>query len=111
MDHPISTPRELASLVAYQPDSVVSRVVFRGPGGTMTLFAFAEGQGLSEHTNPNDALVHVLAGEVSITIAGTEHRVREGEMLHLPPSVPHELVGGAPFKMLLTLLKRPRAAE
>lgn len=111
MDNPISTPQELASLVEYQPDSVVSRVVFRGPGGTLTLFAFAAGQGLSEHTNPNDALVHVLTGEVSVLIDGAEHRVREGEMLHLPPSVPHELVGGAPFKMLLTLLKRPRSAD
>jgi quercetin dioxygenase-like cupin family protein len=111
LDHPISTPQELSSLVDYQPDSVVSRVVFRGPGGTMTVFAFAGGQGLSEHTNPNDAFVHVLAGEVSILIAGAKHRVVEGEMLHLPPSVPHELVGDAPFKMLLTLLKRHRATE
>ncbi len=106
MDHPLETPQHLAALVDYQPDSVVSRVVFRSPGGTMTLFAFAENQGLSEHANPNDALVHVLTGEVSVMIAGREHRVREGEMLHLPPSVPHELVGGAPFKMLLTLLKK-----
>lgn len=106
MDHPLGTPQQLAALVDYQPDSVVSRVIFRGPGGTMTLFAFAESQGLSEHTNSNDALVHILAGEVSVMIAGTEHRVSEGEMLHLPPLVPHELVGGAPFKMLLTLLKK-----
>lgn len=106
MEHPIETPQNLAALVDYQPGSVVSRVVFRSPGGTMTLFAFAENQGLSEHVNPNDALVHVLAGKVSIVIAGKEHRVSEGEMLHLPPSVPHELVGGAPFKMLLTLLKK-----
>ncbi len=106
MDHPLETPQHLAMLVDYQPDSVISRVVFRSPGGTMTLFAFAENQGLSEHTSPNDALLHVLAGEVSVMIAGTKHQVSEGEMLHLPPSVPHELVGGAPFKMLLTLLKK-----
>ncbi|MDX1577230.1 MAG: cupin domain-containing protein [Gemmatimonadota bacterium] len=109
MEGTLSTPHDLASLVEYQSDSVVSRVIFRGPGGTVTLFAFAEGQGLSEHTNPNDPLVHVLEGEVTVRIDGAEHRVRAGEMLHLPPSVPHELVGGRPFKMLLTLLKRPRA--
>lgn len=108
MDHPLETPQHLAALVDYQPATVVSRVVFRSPSGTMTLFAFSENQGLSEHTNPNDALIHVLAGEVSVLIAGTKHHVSEGEMLHLPPSVPHELVGGAPFKMLLTLLKKDR---
>lgn len=111
LEHAISTPTELASLVDYQTDSVVSRVIFRSPGGTVTLFAFAEGQGLSEHTNPNDALVHVLAGEVSVRVAGEVHRVREGEIIHLPPSVPHELVGGAAFKMLLTLLKRPETGS
>ena len=102
----IEAPLDLASQVDYQSGAVVSRVLFRGGGGTVTLFAFAEGQGLSEHTNPNDALVQVLAGEVSVRIADVTHRVRTGEMLHLPPSVPHELAGGVPFKMLLTLLKR-----
>ena len=110
MEFPITNPQELAGLVEYQAGSVVSRVLFRGPGGTVTVFAFAEGEGLTEHINPNDALVQVLDGEVTILIDGAEHRVREGEMLHLPPSVPHELVGGGPFKMLLTLLKRPRDA-
>jgi quercetin dioxygenase-like cupin family protein len=106
LDHPLETSQNLASLVEYQPDSVVSRVVFRGGGGTMTVFAFAENQGLSEHTNPNDAMVYVLAGGVEVVIAGAKHQVDEGEMLHLPPSVPHELVAGAPFKILLTLLKK-----
>ena len=109
MDHPLETPQQLAALVDYQPDSVVSRVVFRNSGGTMTVFAFSENQGLTEHTNPNDAFVHVLAGEVSVGIAGAKHHLGEGEMLHLPPSVPHELVGGAPFKMLLTILKKSSA--
>lgn len=108
MTNAISTPQQLAGLVDYQADAVVSRVLFRGPGGTITLFAFAEGQGLSEHTNPNDAIVQVLAGEVVIHIAGVDHRVSAGEVLHLPAAVPHELSGGVPFKMLLTLLKVPR---
>jgi len=109
MSSPLDSAIALADQVAYQEGSVVSRVVFRGEGGTLSLFAFAEGQGLSEHTNPNDAVVHVLDGRVRIVVGGQEHLVREGEALHLPPSVPHELVGGVPFKMLLTLLKRAHA--
>ena len=111
MSHPISSATQLAELVEYQDDSVVSRVVFKSPGGTMTVFAFAGAQGLSEHTNPNDAVVQLLEGEVTILVGGAEHVVRQGECLHLPPSVPHELLGGAPFKMLLTLLKQAPAVE
>ncbi|MDH3271757.1 MAG: cupin domain-containing protein [Gemmatimonadota bacterium] len=111
MSHPISSATRLAELVEYQHASVVSRVVLRSPGGTMTVFAFAGGQGLSEHTNPNDAVVQVLDGEVRIQVGGTEHLVRQGEWLHLPPSVPHALLGGAPFKMLLTLLKQTPGVE
>jgi len=105
MSNPIAVPSHLASLVDYQPDSVVSRVIFRNAGGTMTLFAFAEGQGLSEHLNPNDAILHCLEGGVTVDIAGVEHSVESGEALHLPASVPHALRGGEPFKMLLTILK------
>jgi quercetin dioxygenase-like cupin family protein len=108
MTNAISIPQRLAELVGYQVDSVVSRVLFRGPGGTITLFAFAEGQGLGEHTNPNDAIVQILAGEVTIQVGGDEHRLRAGEMLHLPADVPHALAGGVAFKMLLTLLRVPR---
>lgn len=111
MDHAISTPQQVADLIDYQAESVVSRVLFRGPGGTMTLFAFSEGQGLSEHTNPNDAVVQILDGEASVRIEDTTFRVEEGGMLHLPPSVPHALLEGRPFKMLLTLLKVPTGRE
>lgn len=104
----LSSPQQLLDLVDYQADSVVSRVLFRGPGGTLTAFAFSEGQGLDEHTNPNDAIVHVLDGEVSVRIEGATHRVQAGEVLHLPPSVPHALLAGSAFKMLLILLKIPR---
>ncbi len=110
MDNPIATPGRLTELVAYHPDSVVSRVIMRSPGGTLTLFAFAEGQGLSEHANPNDAVVLVLEGTARISIDGTEHVVGTGEALHLPPSVPHELAEGAPFKMLLCILKSARGS-
>ena len=105
MDMPLTSPSHLGDLVDYQPGSVVSRVILRSPGGTMTLFAFAEGEGLDEHTNPNDAVVFVLEGQARVAIDGVEHEVLEGEALHLPPSVPHALLGGAPYKMLLTLLK------
>lgn len=108
MDWPISSPKQLTDLVDYQPDSVVSRVILRTHSGTLTLFAFAEGQGLSEHTNPNDAVVIVLEGISQVVVGGVQHVVREGGALHLPPSVPHELVGGDRFKMLLLLLKKPR---
>ena len=106
MKNELANPADPSGLVDYQPGSVVSRVVFRGDGGTMTAFAFAEGEGLTEHSNPNDAVVAVLEGSVRITIAGDEHLVGVGECLHLPPGVPHSLIGGAPFKMLLTILKK-----
>jgi quercetin dioxygenase-like cupin family protein len=105
MNDAIAVPRDPADLVQLQSGSVVSRVIFRNPGGTLTAFAFAEGEGLDEHTNPNDAIVQVLEGRCTIRIAGDEHLVGEGEMLHLPASVPHAIVGGSPFTMLLLLLK------
>jgi quercetin dioxygenase-like cupin family protein len=105
MDSPITSPVPLTDLVEYQPGSVVSRVIFRNEGGSQTLFAFAEGEGLGEHTNPNDAVILVLEGSAEVTVGGVVHVVGTGEALCLPASVPHALVGGPPFKMLLTLLK------
>ena len=104
---PIERPTPLAEAIDYQPDSVVSRVLLRHPGGTMTLFAFAEGEGLSEHATPHDATVLIVEGEVRITVGDEDHRVAAGEILHLPASVPHALHGERPFKMLLTLFKKP----
>jgi len=111
MDTPLAQPTSLASLVDYQDGSVVSRVVLKNEGGVMTLFAFAEGEGLTEHQSPHEAVVQVLEGNVRIEIDGTPHTVAAGEALHLPARVPHALVGGGPYKMLLTLLKNPRAAS
>lgn len=107
MTNPIARPADLAGLVDYQEGSVVSRVLLRNPGGTVTVFAFAQGEGLTEHATPHDALVHVLEGSVRIVLGGESHTVRTGELLHLPASVPHALEGGEPFKMLLTILKKP----
>ena len=106
MDSQLTQPAALLDLAEYQPGSVVSRVLFRNAGGTLTLFAFAEGEGLTEHTNTNDAVVHVLEGRVRIVCGGEEHEVEAGQSLHLPADVPHSLESGPAFKMLLTLLKR-----
>ncbi len=110
MDHPIAEPASLASLVDYQEGSVVSRVIFRNAGGTMTVFAFAEGEGLTEHSNPNDAIVHVIEGSLRLLIGEVEYQLETGQALHLPASVPHTLLGGEQFKMLLTILRTTAAA-
>lgn len=102
-----SDPRDLAGLVDYQADSVVSRTLLKTPGGVLTLFAFAEGQGLSEHSTPHEAAVLVLHGSARITVAGTEHTVDTGQVLALPAGVPHALSATEPFKMLLTMLRQP----
>jgi quercetin dioxygenase-like cupin family protein len=94
-----------ASLVNYQAGAVVSREILRKPSGNVTLFAFDEGQGLSEHTAPFDALAQVLEGDAEITIAGQPHRVRGGESILMPAGQPHALKALAPFKMLLIMLR------
>lgn len=103
----IGHPERLVDLVDYQPGSVVSRVILRNEGGVMTVFAFAEGEGLTEHSTPHDASILLLEGAVRVTVGEEEHEVGTGEILHLPASVPHTLHGGRPFKMLLILLKKP----
>jgi quercetin dioxygenase-like cupin family protein len=110
LTNPIADPTSLLELAAYQPDSVVSKVLARNDGGVVTLFAFAEGQGLTEHSTPHEAILLILEGEVLVTIGGREHTVGSGEILHLPPSIPHALEGRGPFKMLLTILKKPKAS-
>ncbi len=96
---------DMGGLVDYQEGAVVSRTVIERETGTVTLFAFGEGQGLSEHTAPYDALVYVLEGTGQITIAGTEHTVGAGEMLIMPADVPHGLHADVPFKMLLVMIR------
>ncbi|MFH1766047.1 MAG: cupin domain-containing protein [Gemmatimonadota bacterium] len=105
--HPLSTPQNVAELLAYQAGSVVSRTLVKKPTGTLTLFAFDQGGGLSEHSTPHDAVVEVLDGTVEITVGGVPHRVSAGEGLLLPASVPHALSAVTPFKMLLTMIREP----
>jgi quercetin dioxygenase-like cupin family protein len=95
----------LVDLVDYQKDSVVSKTLIGKETGTVTLFAFDEGQGLSEHTTPFDALVCVLDGVAEITIAGDHTTVRQGEMLIMPASKPHALKAVQRFKMMLVMIK------
>ena len=92
-------------LITYQDGAVVSRTLLKRASGTVTLFAFDRGQGLSEHTAPFDALVHVLDGEAEIVIAGTSHQVAAGDLMLMPANQPHALTARTPFKMLLTMLR------
>jgi len=105
LDAAISNPGRLAELVSVQPGAVVSRTLVRTPGGSLTLFAFDGGQGLSEHSTPHEATVVILDGRARITIAGAVHDVSTGGILHLPGGVPHALDAEEPFKMLLVMLK------
>ena len=98
-------PSELAALVEYQDGAIVSREVLKKKTGTVTLFAFDAGQGLSEHTAPFDALVQVLDGEAEITIAGKRHRVRTGELILMPANQPHALKAVSRIKMVLTMIR------
>src|SRR6516165_7331681 len=96
---------KVADLVSYQEGSIVSREIVKKPTGTVTVFAFDEGQGLSEHTAPFDALVQVLEGEAEITIAGKLHRVQGGELILMPAQQPHALKAMRRFKMILTMIR------
>ena len=96
---------KLVDLVDYQEDSVVSRTIIDKKTGTLTLFAFWEGQGLSEHIAPFDALVYLLDGEAEITISGKTLRLKEGEMVIMPANKPHALKAIKKFKMMLVMIK------
>jgi quercetin dioxygenase-like cupin family protein len=95
----------LSGLVQYQNGSVVSRTLIDKTEGTVTLFAFAEGQGLSEHTAPFDALAYILDGEAKITIAGNLLSLKSGDMTIMPANIPHALKANQKFKMLLVMIK------
>jgi quercetin dioxygenase-like cupin family protein len=94
-----------AGLVKYQTDAVVSRTLIKKPTGTVTLFAFDEGQELSEHTAPFDALVHVLDGETEITISGKPLRLSAGQMVIMPANKPHAVKAVGRFKMMLVMVR------
>jgi quercetin dioxygenase-like cupin family protein len=95
----------IKELVAYQDGSIVSKEIIKKATGTVTLFAFDQDQGLSEHTAPFDALVTILDGEAEITIAGESHHLKEGEMIIMPGGNPHALRAMKRFKMMLVMVR------
>ena len=101
----LAAVNRLSDLVAYQKGSVVSRTVIDKKTGTVTLFSFDEGQGLSEHTAPFDALVQLLDGEAEVIISGKPLRLKAGEMTIMPANHPHSLKAIKNFKMLLIMIR------
>ena len=102
----VGTVLNMKDMVSYQPGAVVSRTVIDKDAGTVTLFAFDTGQGLSEHTAPFDALVQIIDGAADITIAGEVHTVKAGEMIIMPANKPHALKANPRFKMLLVMIRK-----
>ena len=94
-----------ARLLSYQDGAVVSRTLLKHTAGSVTMFAFDEGQGLSEHTSPFDAFVYLLEGEAEITVSGKPIFAKSGDMVLLPANVPHGLKATTRFKMTLTMLR------
>ena len=92
-------------LVKYQEGTVVSRTLLKGETGTVTIFAFDQGQGLSEHTTPYDALVCVLDGNMEITISGSAVTLEHGKMIIMPANEPHALIAVEKSKMVLTMIR------
>ena len=104
-DSLISKAMAMAGLVEVAPGAVVSRTVIGKKAGTVTLFAFDKGQGLSTHSAPYDAMVWILDGAVQITIDGKKLRAKTGDMVVMPANVPHALHAARPFKMALVMIK------
>ena len=96
---------KLASLASYQKGTVVSRQIINKKTGTVTVFAFDKGEGLSEHTAPFDALLYILDGEAKIFISGKPHLVKKNEIIILPAGKPHSLKALKRFKMLLVMIR------
>ncbi len=97
--------QDLSALVDFQPGSIVSREIISQKTGTVTIFAFDRGQGLSEHTAPFDALVYVIEGETEISISGKRHLLRQGQTIIMPANEPHALKAAKPFKMMLVMIR------
>ncbi|MDG6998909.1 MAG: cupin domain-containing protein [Nitrososphaerota archaeon] len=104
-------PLHLSELASYQEGSVVSRTLLDRSTGTVTLFAFGEGQGLSEHTSPFDALVQVLEGEALITISGNPNQLKQGDAILMPAGRTHAVKAKTNFKMLLTMIRSKESSD
>ena len=102
---PKSEILNMAALAEYQEGAVVSRQITKEEAGNVTLFAFDQGQELSEHTSPYDALVHVLEGEAEITISTKPYLLKAGQAIIMPADLPHALKAVSKYKMLLTMIR------
>jgi len=96
---------KLRNLVDYQNGAVVSRALLNEERGTLTAFAFDQGQGLSEHTAPYEAVVLAVEGEADIKISGRDFHLKEGEMIMMPANKPHALKAVTKFKMILIMVR------
>jgi len=101
----VAQAMKTVNLADYQKDSIVSRTLIDKNTGTVTFFAFDEGQGLSEHTAPFDALVYLIDGEAEITISGKPFHLEVGEMIIMPANEPHAVKALKKFKMILTMIR------
>jgi quercetin dioxygenase-like cupin family protein len=118
MDKPVliknitfSEPHNLNELVAYEEGRVVSRTFAQNSSLSLTLFSFDEGEGVSTHTAPGDAMVQILDGEALVNIDGKEMTVRKGQTVVMPADIPHSVTAVKRFKMLLTVVKTPKIIE
>jgi len=102
----VSQVSKVINLLDYQQGAVVSRTLIKKSSGTVTLFSFDEGEGLSEHTAPFDAMVHILDGRAEVTISGNPFILNEGEMIIMPANEPHALKAITKFKMMLIMIKQ-----
>ena len=105
LDSCLAQCQSLAGLIDYSDDSVVSKTILDKPAGTLTLFAFDHGQGLSEHSAPYDATVQVIDGTGAITIDGKETEVEAGHLIIMPANIPHSVKANQRFKMLLIMIR------
>jgi quercetin dioxygenase-like cupin family protein len=100
-----SKPLKVEDLIEYQENAVVSREIIRKETGTVTIFAFDKGEGLSEHTAPFDAMVQVVDGTAEIIISGSKNIVNKGELIIMPANEPHALNAIEKYKMVLTMIR------
>lgn len=96
---------DVADLLEYQSGAIVSQTLVDTDAATVTVFAFDEGEGLSEHTAPHDAILQVVEGTARVTIEDDEYEIRDGESIVLPADVPHAVDAGSRFKMFLTMIR------
>ena len=99
------TVLSINDLIAYQPGTVASRMIVFKKAGTITIFSFDAGEGLSEHTAPYDAVLTVTDGEAEVQIGGKPFTIRSGEMIIMPANIPHDVFAKERFKMILTMIR------